>query len=141
MEYGNVAVHCNCKETKDGALKRHAEQSVHHTVYPELWSSLRVQMTSVFKNQHNILPGLREAGDGVKSCQAADKAVHGRVQVFIPNYGHHNQKVFTQTHNTNDEKDLDGNLHLVAVCGLFSIVSHDGWSKKQGLDWDYPSSD
>lgn len=86
-------------------------------------------MASVFKNQHDVLPCFGEAGDGVKSCQAADETVHGRVQVFIANHCNHNQKIFTQAHNTNDEEDLNGNLNLMAVCGLFgqhsNIVSHD----------------
>lgn len=104
-------------------------------------------MASIFKNQHDVLPGFGEAGDGVKSRQAADEAVHGRVQVFIANHCHHNQKVFTQAYNTNEEEDLDGNLNLTAVCGLFgqssTVVSHDGWVKRQNgrLRDDYPSSD
>ena len=110
-----IPIHSNSQETENGAHKRHAQQGVHHIIQLLLWGSFLLQLSYVSKQNHQGLAAFGEAGDGVEGCQAADEAVHGRVEVPVPNDGHHNQQVLGQAHCANDEKDWDRDLNLRAV--------------------------
>lgn len=110
-----VPVHCNSQETENRAHKRHAQQRVYHIVKPFLHWTFLLQLPHVRKDDHQVLPGLGEAGDGIEGRQAADEAVHRRVQVPVPHDGHNNQQVLNQAHHTDGEEDREGDLHIGAV--------------------------
>lgn len=110
-----IPVGCDGQETEDGAYKRHTQQGVHHVVQLQLGGTRLPQVAHVSKHDHQVLPGLGDACDGVEGRQAADEAVHGRVEVPVPHDGHHDQQVLSQAHHAHGEEEGDGDLHLGAV--------------------------
>lgn len=110
-----IPVHSNSQETENGAHKRHTQQGVHQIVQLHLGGTFLLQLSHVGKHNHQVLPGFGEAGDGVEGRQAADEAVHGRVEVPVPYDGHHNQQVLGQARYADGEEEREGHLQLGAV--------------------------
>ena len=121
-----VPVQRDGQEAEHGAHKRHAQQGVDHVVHLPLRGALLVEVSSIHKHQHHVLYRLGEAGDGVEGRQAADEAVHGRVEVTVVHDGHHHQQVLHQTHHPHGEEEGHGQTDLLAV-GLIGRQGRRGY--------------
>lgn len=111
----DVPVHSDGQETEDGADERHTQQGVDHIVQLGLGGTRPLQLSHISKHNHQVLPGLGEAGDGVEGRQAADEAVHGRVEVPVPYDGDNNQEVLGQARQSNGEEEGEGDFDVRAV--------------------------
>lgn len=62
----DVPVHSDGQETEDGANERHTQQGVDHIIQLGLGGTRPLQLPHISKHNHQVLPGLGEAGDGVE---------------------------------------------------------------------------
>lgn len=110
-----IPVHGNGQDTEKGPQERHAQQGVDCIVQRGLRRAFLIQVSHISKHNHEVFQGFGQTGDGVEGCQAADEAVHWRVEVSVPYDSYHNKEVLCKAHRSDGEEDGVGNHHLRTV--------------------------
>lgn len=114
VEDSDVPVDSDGQQAAHRRHHRDADHGVEHVVHLTNEVILHHQLPVVQEVNDDALPGVGHTHQHVRNGQTADKEVHGRVQVFVFDDGCNNQDVFKQRDDSQDQKHLYCDVHLLA---------------------------